>query len=86
MYCRVFRPVEMKELNAVEKELLRLLRLKFSDNDGKSDAVEVRTFHTYRMGPKSGPQSDHDHILSNLNRFKKISLKDALVNLQLNGY
>jgi len=42
----------MKELNAVEKELLRLLRLKFSDNDGKSAAVEVRTFYTHRMGPK----------------------------------
>jgi len=61
----------MKELNAVEKELLRLLRLKFSDNDGKSAAVEVRTFYTYRMGPKKAGHKLMT-ILSNLNRFKKI--------------
>jgi len=36
-------------------------------------------------GPKTGPQT-HTIIISNLNRFIIFSLKNSLVNLQLNGY
>ena len=48
VHCHVLRPVQTNELNAAEKELLDLLRLKFFEKDKKPGALDVWAFlHLY---------------------------------------
>ena len=48
--------------------------------------VELSLTVSVQGGPKSSATDSWPYGLSNLNRLKKTSLEDYLVNLQLNGY